>query len=94
VSEHGRRVEVVLYGAADCSLCEQAKRVVRETAARLPVDLREVDIAGDPELERRYREQIPVVVVDGERSFRLFVPPAAFERAVLAASGRAALPSE
>ena len=32
-------------------------------------ELEEVDISGDPELERAYRELIPVVEVDGERAF-------------------------
>jgi hypothetical protein len=37
--------------------------------ARRPFELEEVDIAGDPELEARYREWLPVVEIDGERAF-------------------------
>jgi hypothetical protein len=35
-----------------------------------------VDITGDPELERRYREWIPVIEVDGEQVsvYRVEVP--------------------
>jgi hypothetical protein len=36
-------------------------------------ELREVDITGDPELEARYREWLPVVEIDGERAFVYFV---------------------
>ena len=32
-------------------------------------DLAEVDIGGDPELEARYREWLPVVEIDGARAF-------------------------
>jgi hypothetical protein len=32
-----------------------------------------VDIGGDAELERRYREHLPVVEIDGERAFTYFV---------------------
>lgn len=32
-----------------------------------------VDIGGDPELEARYREHLPVVEIDGERAFTYFV---------------------
>ena len=32
-----------------------------------------VGIDGDPELEARYRESLPVVEVDGERAFTYFV---------------------
>ena len=35
--------------------------------AELGFDVVEVDITGVPELERRYREWIPVVEVDGDR---------------------------
>ena len=30
-------------------------------------DAHEVDITGDPELERRYREWLPVIELDGRR---------------------------
>ena len=43
--------------------------------AEVPFELEEVDIGGDPELERRYRERIPVVAIDGEEAFTYFVPP-------------------
>ena len=31
--------------------------------------LAEVDVGGDPDLEARYREWLPVVEIDGERAF-------------------------
>jgi hypothetical protein len=37
----------------------------------------EIDIGGDPELEARYREWLPVVEIDGERAFTYVVPLAA-----------------
>ena len=36
-------------------------------------DLEVIDIGGSPELERRYRELLPVVEIDGERAFAYFV---------------------
>jgi hypothetical protein len=41
-----------------------------------------VDIAGDPELEARYREWLPVVEIDGERAFTYFVQPEALRKKV------------
>ncbi len=41
--------------------------------AEIPFELEEVDIGGDSALERRYRERIPVVAVDGEEVFEFFV---------------------
>jgi hypothetical protein len=36
-----------------------------------------VSIDGDPELEARYREHLPVLEIDGERAFTHFVEPGA-----------------
>jgi hypothetical protein len=39
-----------------------------------------IDITGDPDLEARYREWLPVVEIDGERAFVYFVDEAALAR--------------
>jgi hypothetical protein len=44
------------------------------------VRFEEVDITGDPELEAKYREWLPVVEIDGERAFVYFVDPTTFRR--------------
>ena len=60
---------VVLYAAPGCHLCAAARRV-----------LDGVDISASPELERRYRERIPVVEVGGEEAFTYFVHPEGLRR--------------
>ncbi|MFI5255423.1 MAG: glutaredoxin family protein [Candidatus Limnocylindrales bacterium] len=55
-----------------CHLCDDARLFLqlvleeRAAAGRLPAIVREVDISGDPVLERRHLERIPVLVVGGE----------------------------
>ena len=71
---------VRLLGARGCHLCEAAQRVLDQVASDTPFRLEVVDITGDPELERRYRERIPVVEVDGEEAFTYFVHPEALRR--------------
>ncbi len=71
---------VVLYHANGCHLCERARRVVAAALDELGFEFEEVDIGGDPELEARYREWIPVVELDGERAFVYHVDPAALRR--------------
>ena len=71
---------VTLYGAAGCHLCESARRVIERVRAEVPFELEDVDISGDPELERRYRERIPVVLVGGDEAFTYFVHPEALRR--------------
>ena len=51
-----------------------------DARAEVDFDLREVDISGDPDLEARYREWLPVVEIDGERAFVYFVDPTGFRR--------------
>lgn len=71
---------VELFHAPGCHLCESARGVLERVRAEAPFDLVETDIAGDPELERRYRERIPVVAVDGEEAFTYFVHPDGLRR--------------
>ena len=79
-------VEVVVYGAPGCHLCDVAKGVLERQRELLGFELREVDIEGDPELEAAYREQIPVVFVDGRKAFKYRVDTAELARRVTAAS--------
>ena len=64
---------VTLYGKAGCHLCDDARVVVERVRADHRFELREVDIALDPELHRAYGERIPVLEVDGEELFEFFV---------------------
>ena len=70
-------LESRLFVAEGCHLCERALEVVEQVCAG---DFELVDIDGDPELEARYRESIPVVEIDGERAFTYFVQPEALRR--------------
>jgi hypothetical protein len=64
----------------DCRLCERALDVVQAVRQELDFELTLVDVGGDPDLEARYREHLPVVEVDGERAFTYFVDPDALRR--------------
>ena len=48
--------------------------------ADAPFELREIDIERDDELFKRYLERIPVVCLNGEELFELFVDEAALRR--------------
>ena len=79
-------MRVTLYHAPGCHLCDRAREVVEAVRSDTPLDLVEVDITGDDALEARYRELLPVVEVEGGRSFSYFVPEDAFRRALAAQS--------
>ena len=51
-----------------------------ELRDELGFELEEIAIDGEPELEGRYRELIPVVEIDGKQAFVYFVQPDALRR--------------
>jgi hypothetical protein len=61
---------LTLLGKPGCHLCDEARVVVDRVVADLaeagrPVQVVERSILDDPELEQRYHDDIPVVLIDG-----------------------------
>jgi glutaredoxin len=76
---------VTVFHAEGCHLCERALEQLHRLRDELGFALQEVDIGGDPELEARYREWLPVVEIDGERAFVYWLDEAAFRRRLASA---------
>ena len=64
---------VVLYGRPGCHLCDDAREVLLRVRAEHPFEFHERDIEHDDALFAAYLERIPVVTIDGEEAFELFV---------------------
>ncbi len=60
-------MRLTLFVARDCHLCELARVDLDRLVPELGLEVDGVDITGVPELERAYREWIPVVEHEGER---------------------------
>ena len=73
---------VTLYGRPGCHLCDDARAALERVRARRPFHLDEVDIEADDALLKRYLERIPVVALDGEELFELFVDEEALTRTI------------
>ncbi len=58
---------ITLIGKPDCHLCADARAVVERLAAELGFSWEELSIEDDPELHRKYWEQIPVTLIDGRQ---------------------------
>ena len=58
---------LTLYVGRDCHLCRLAREELERLRGELGFDVAEVDITGVPELERGYREWLPVIELDGRR---------------------------
>lgn len=56
-----------MYGRSGCHLCDEARAVISRVCADLGEQFTEVDIDTDPELVRRFTDEVPVTFVDGRR---------------------------
>jgi glutaredoxin len=58
---------ITLYSRKGCHLCDDARAVIEQVCVELGESYDEVDIDADPELQRRFGEEIPVTFVDGSQ---------------------------
>lgn len=75
-------VKVEIYSRQGCHLCDVAKDTIERVQRRLAFDLRITDVEGDPQLEKAYGEEIPVVFINGQKSFKYRVDESEFEKRV------------
>jgi len=73
---------VVVYGKPGCTLCDKATAILGRLRREFDFHLEHVDITGDPELFDRYRERIPVVMLDGREITSLAVTTPALRSAL------------
>ncbi len=62
----GRGQVVEIFSKADCSLCETAKAELLRLQQKWGFELREVNLAHDEVLLRKYGARIPLVRVNGK----------------------------
>jgi glutaredoxin len=74
------KAHVIIYSRPGCHLCEEAKQAIENARCVDEYTLEEIDIESDVELLRRYRYEIPVVMINGEEAFRHRVTPEEFRR--------------
>jgi glutaredoxin len=58
---------ITLYSRPGCHLCDEARTVIETVCRDLGTSYDEIDIDSDPELLRRFGEEIPVTFVDGRQ---------------------------
>ena len=67
---------ITVMSKPGCHLCEVALQTVqRVVGSHVPALIEEVDITQDLELLEKYRDDIPVVIIDGVERFRSHVDP-------------------
>jgi glutaredoxin len=73
---------ITLYTKPGCHLCDDARSVIEQVCAELGESYDEVSILDDPELHRRFGEEIPVTFVDGKQHDFWRVDPARLRAAL------------
>lgn len=58
--------QVTLYTKAGCHLCEVGRALLLSLQRTIPFHLDLRDVEGDPDLERRFLFEVPVVEIEGE----------------------------
>jgi len=62
--------EVILYSRQGCHLCDVVKDSLTRLAACTQFQWSLVDIDSDPELQRLYTDEVPVVFINGRKAFK------------------------
>ena len=84
VVEFAERAErVVVLTRQGCHLCDEAIAQVAAICAEIGETYSVVDVDSDPELQRRYTDQVPVTFVDGAQHDFWRVDPARLRAALL-----------
>lgn len=84
---------LTLYGRADCHLCEEMKDIVRSLAREFGCETHEIDIGGQPDLEARFGEEIPVLFVNGRKAFKYRLTERELRQRLRTEQGRAPAPA-
>lgn len=88
-----KNVAVTLLTKPGCHLCDTARQTVTEVIRAVqgegvPASLTEIDILTDPQLTRKYAEDIPVVLIGKRRHSFWHVDAARLTAAVRKAAGQ------
>jgi len=75
-------IEVSIYSRSNCHLCEVALGVLEEMRDELDFQITKILIDGNSELEERYGEQVPVILINNEPHDFFRVDPERFRLAL------------
>lgn len=73
---------LTVFSGRECCLCDDAREVLDKLAPNLGINVEWVYIDGIAELEEKWREQIPVGILEGRKVFKYHVDPELLTRRV------------
>jgi glutaredoxin len=75
-------IEVTVFSRSNCHLCEVALEVISEIHKEFQFTITKILIDGDPELEEKYGEQVPVILINNQPHDFFRVDPERFRLAI------------
>ena len=75
-------IDVSIYSRSNCHLCEVALGVLEEMRNELDFKITEILIDENPELEEKYGEQVPVILINNQPHDFFRVDPERFRLAI------------
>ena len=75
-------IEVSVYSRSNCHLCEVALEVISEIRKDFKFTVTKILIDGNSELEEKYGEQVPVILINNEPHDFFRVDPERFRLAI------------
>jgi len=72
--------EVVVYSKPDCCLCDEVKAQLEHLQRRHAFTWREVNILDNRAAFERFKEEIPVVFINGRKAFKYHLDEKEFLR--------------
>jgi len=75
-------IEVTVFSRSNCHLCEVALEVISEIRKEFQFTITKILIDGDPELEEKYGEQVPVILINNQPHDFFRVDPERFRLAI------------
>ena len=72
------RAQIVLYSKPGCHLCEEMRAEISRANCAGLYELQEINIESDAELFARYRNDIPVLSINGVDAFKHRLSSASF----------------
>ena len=73
--------EVQIYSRSNCHLCDVALETLVELQKEFSFTIKKVIIDGNPELEAKYGEQVPVILINNQQHDFFRVDPDRFRSA-------------
>ena len=78
------KAHVIVYSRPGCHLCDEAKAAIESAECGELFTLEIVSIEGNLELLAKYRDDIPVVTINGVEAFKHRVDQHQFKKRILA----------